>query len=93
MATILPGSPPAFDKNNVEGTVKALCAYTRNMHETLDFLLGQLEKDVDKLKDAVDAQGRTVTTLQTSVVDALQLMGQQYNELNARVSALEQQQT
>ena len=42
MASILPGSPPAFQKSDVESTVKALCAYTRNQHETLDYMLGQI---------------------------------------------------
>lgn len=90
MATILPDSPPAFDKNNVDGTVKALCAYNRNMHETMDYLLGQMEKDMDRLKNLITEQGKTITTLQTSMASALQLMNQQYTELNARVSALEQ---
>lgn len=89
MATILPGSPPAFDKNNVEGTVKALCAYTRNQHETLDFLLGQIEKDMDKLKGSISGQAETISALQASLVDALQIMNRQYTELSARVAALE----
>lgn len=93
MATILPGSPPAFNKNDVEGTVKALCAYTRNMHETMDFLLGQIEKDMTKLKDSMEEQGKTIATLQTSLVSALEIMNEQYLELNERVSALEAGQT
>lgn len=93
MATILPGSPPAFQKNDVGGTVKALCAYTRNMHETMDFLLGQIEKDMNKLKDGVQEQGKTIATLQTSIVSALELMNEQYLELSARVTALENRQT
>lgn len=47
MATILPDSPPAFNKNDIEGTVKALCSYTRNLHETLDFTLGQIQKKLN----------------------------------------------
>ena len=43
MATILPGSPPSFDRNDVNGTVKSLCNYTRSLQEKLDFMLGQLQ--------------------------------------------------
>lgn len=93
MATNLPGSPPAFDKNNVDGTVKALCAYNRNMHDTLDYTLGQIEKSITQVKDAIEEQGKTIATLQTAMVEALELMNKQYTELNARVSALEAGQT
>lgn len=93
MATILPGSPPAFNRNDVEGTVKALCAYVRNLHETLDYTLGQFEKELTKIKDG-DAQRDTkITNLQTGLVSALNLMNEQYTELNTRVSALEAGQT
>lgn len=93
MATILPGSPPAFDKNNVEGTVKALCAYTRNMHETLDYMLGQFKQDIQKISGSVEEQGKAITNLQMSLVETIQLMNQQYTELDTRVSALEAGQT
>ena len=93
MATILPGPPPAFNKNDVESTVKALCAYVRNLHETLDYTLGQIEKDMGNLRDAAAEQGKTIATLQTSLVEAIQLMNEQYTELNTRVSALEAGQT
>lgn len=100
MATILPGSPPSFNKNDVESTVKALCVYARNLHETLDYTLGQFEKNVNNLRDAIEAQNklieqqnRTISTLQTSLASALQIMNEQYTELNTRVSALEAGQT
>ena len=54
MATILPGSPPSFDRNDVNGTVKALCSYTRNMQENLDFMLGQLQKSMTSIQSSVD---------------------------------------
>lgn len=93
MATILPGSPPAFNRNDVEGTVKALCAYVRNLHETLDYTLGQFEKELTKIKDG-DAQRDTkITNLQTGLVSALNLMNEQYTNLDARVTALESNQT
>ncbi len=93
MASILPGSPPAFQKSDVESTVKALCAYARNQHETLDYMLGQIEKDFSKIKDAIEEQSKTTANLQTSLVSALELMSRQYTELSARLSALEANQT
>lgn len=90
MATILPGSPPAFDKNNVEGTVKALCAYTRNLHENLDYTLGLLEKELTGIKSLDAEQNGKITNLQAGLTGALSLMNEQYTELNARVTALEQ---
>lgn len=51
MATVLPGSPPAFNKNDVSGTVKALCNYTRVLQENLDFLLGQMKKEIISIQE------------------------------------------
>lgn len=92
MATILPGSPPAFNKNDVESTVKALCAYIRNLHETLDYTLGQFEKELTAIKTAGAARDARITNLQNSLASALQLMNEQYTELNTRVTALEAKQ-
>lgn len=75
MATTLPGSPPSFDRNDVNGTVKSLCNYTRSLQENLDFMLGQLQK--------------SMTAIQTSV----STLGDEYNKLAARVTALEQKNT
>ena len=44
MATTLPGSPPSFDRNDVNGTVKSLCNYTRSLQENLDFMLGSFKR-------------------------------------------------
>lgn len=93
MATILPGSPPAFNKNDVESTVKALCAYVRNLHETLDYTLGQFEKELTKIKDAGADLDTRISNLQSGLVGALELMNEQYTELNTRVTALESNQT
>lgn len=90
MATILPGSPPAFDKNNVEGTVKALCAYVRGLHENLSYTLGQMDKELSGIKGLDAEQSGKISNLQTGLTGALSLMNEQYTELNARVSALEQ---
>ena len=75
MATTLPGFPPSFDRNDVNGTVKSLCNYTRSLQENLDFMLGQLQK--------------SMTAIQTSV----STLGEEYNKLAARVTALEQKNT
>ena len=86
MATVLPGSPPSFSKNDIEGTVKSLCNYTRTLQENIDFTLGQLKKEMsaaqrelESLKDTISALQKTVSTLGTN-----------YNQLAARVTALEQ---
>ena len=59
MATVLPGSPPAFNPNDVEATVKALCNYLRGFQENTDYLFGQLQKahiaieaDISELKSS-----------------------------------------
>lgn len=95
MATILPGSPPAFNRNDAAGTVKALCAYTRNLQENLDFLLGQLRREADETRKAVSAQGETLSALGKSVTgvkeDVTTLRGR-YDSLALRVAALEAKQ-
>ena len=93
MATILPGSPPSFDRNDVNGTVKALCSYTRNLQEKLDFMLGQLQKNVTSMQSSVEGLTNRVSSLQTTlsgVQDSVDALGSEYNRLAARVTALEQ---
>lgn len=82
MATVLPGSPPAFDRNNVEGTVKSLCAYVRNLHETLDYTLRQFEKELTKIRDGDAQRDEKIINLQTGLTGVLSLMNEQYTELN-----------
>ena len=93
MATILPGSPPSFDRNDVNGTVKSLCNYTRNLQEKLDFMLGQLQKSVTSMQSSVEGLGTRVSSLQTTlsgVQQSVSTLGSEYNKLAARVTALEQ---
>ena len=93
MATILPGSPPTFNKNDVSGTVKSLCNYTRSMQENLDFILGQLKKDLAAVKGDVEWLTTKTDSLQTTmngVHSSVSDLGNQYNQLAARVAALEQ---
>lgn len=89
MATILPGSPPSFDRNDVAGTVKALCNYTRNLQENIDFLLGQLQKSVTAAQSSIEGLNTKTASLQTAVSS----LGTQCSSLDARVSALEQKTT
>lgn len=42
--------PPAFDRANIEGTVKNLCDYLIQLHEELDFTLEQMQKLLDQKK-------------------------------------------
>ena len=93
MATILPGSPPSFDRNDVNGTVKSLCNYTRSLQENLDFMLGQLQKSVTSMQSSVEGLGTRVSSLQTTlsgVQQSVSTLGTEYNKLAARVTALEQ---
>lgn len=86
MATTLPGSPPSFDRNDVNGTVKSLCNYTRNLQENLDFMLGQLQKSMTAIQTSVEGLNSKVSGVQQSV----STLGSEYNKLAARVTALEQ---
>lgn len=93
MATILPGSPPSFDRNDVNGTVKALCSYTRNLQENLDFMLGQLQKSMTAIQTSVEGLNSKASSLQTAlsgVQQSVSTLGSEYNKLAARVTALEQ---
>lgn len=96
MATTLPGSPPSFDRNDVNGTVKSLCNYTRNLQENLDFMLGQIKKNQETMQQSISSQGERVATLSSAmsgVQSSLSSLGNDVNHLAARVSALEQKGT
>lgn len=85
MATVLPGSPPGFDKENEAGTVRAICSYLRNMHDNVDFQLGQIKK-------ALETQQTLITSLteRNAVLDKdLSALRESCEALAARVSALE----
>lgn len=41
-------SPPSFDHNDLEGTVKKLCDYNIKLQEELQFLLTQMAKQSQK---------------------------------------------
>lgn len=92
MATVLPGSPPSFDRNDVSGTVKALCNYTRTLQENIDFMLGQLQKSVTAAQTSIEGLNTRTTSLQTTVSglqNSVGTLGTQYGQLAVRVAALE----
>lgn len=92
MATVLPGSPPSFDRNDVSGTVKALCNYTRTLQENIDFMLGQLQKSVTAAQTSIEGLNTKTTSLQSTVSglqNSVGTLGTQYNQLAVRVAALE----
>lgn len=96
MATILPGSPPSFNKNDVSGTVKALCSYTRTLQENLDFMLGQLQKSMTGMESSIEGLNSKVSSVQSTlngVQNSVATLGNQYNQLAARVAELEQKNT
>ena len=41
-------TPPAFDRNDLEGTVKRLCDYNARLQEELQWLLTQVAKQNQK---------------------------------------------
>jgi peptidoglycan hydrolase CwlO-like protein len=93
MATILPGSPPTFNKADVSGTVKALCNYTRTLQENIDFTLGQLRKELTAAQVNLESLQATVSSMKTtisSLQDNISTLETNYNSLAARVTALEQ---
>lgn len=96
MATILPGVPPTFDRNDVAGTVKRLCDYSRGMQENLDFLLAQIKKDISAHQEALEKQAEAIVAAQNAAAAAsrsVQSLASSYSSLAARVAALEQKNT
>ena len=93
MATTLPGSPPGFNKENVTGTVRAICSYLRTLHDNLDFQLGQFKKTQETQQGKVETLEKKVSSLEGGLRTAQQDIGTlqtNYNNLAARVTALEQ---
>lgn len=92
MATVLPGSPPGFSKDNVAGTVKTICSYLRSFHDNVDFQLGQHKKSLDERRSDIEALESRVKTLESGLTAAQADIGTlktNYNALLARVAALE----
>lgn len=99
MATVLPGSPPAFNKNDVSGTVKALCNYTRVLQENLDFLLGQMKKEIISIQEDITSLNGKLSAAQTAISglqsnleglsNSVTAQSAQIQNLSDRVSALE----
>lgn len=92
MATVLPGSPPSFDKENEAGTVRAICSYLRNMHDNVDFQLGQIRKTLETQQSAITSLteknaglSRELSTLRQNI----ETLQGDYETLAVRVSALE----
>lgn len=50
---VLPTKPPAFDRNDVAGTVKKLCDYNLQLQEQLDFQLAQMNKTLSAISQAL----------------------------------------
>lgn len=93
MATILPGSPPTFNRNDINGTVKALCAYIRSLQESVDFMLGQLKKGLDAAQASIEGLNAKTASLKTEVSglqNSVATLDTQYSQLAARVAVLEQ---
>lgn len=85
MATVLPGSPPAFDKDNEAGTLRVICNYLRNMHDNVDFQLGQIKKALETQQAAI----AVLTEKNAGLINEISTLREKYEALAARVSTLE----
>lgn len=52
----LPIKAPAFDKNDIPGTVKRICDYQIQLQEQLDFQLAQMNKTLSAISEALGGQ-------------------------------------
>lgn len=85
MATILPGSPPGYSKDNLTGTVRSVCGYLRDSHDNVDFQLGQIIRRMDAFtQQQAGLEGR-IKTAETAHATTLKAIA----ALEARVTALE----
>jgi hypothetical protein len=41
-------TPPVYDRNDPEGTIKKLCEYSAKLQEELQWVLTQMEKQIEK---------------------------------------------
>ncbi len=57
MATTLPETRRPMTETMWRETVKALCSYTRNLQENLDFMLGQIKKNQETMQQSISSQG------------------------------------
>ncbi len=93
MATVLPGSPPAFDKGNETGTVRAICNYLRSLHDNVDFQLGQVRKSLETQQNATTSLTEKNAGLETELSalrQEIETLKDDYTKLAALVSALGQ---
>ncbi len=92
MATVLPGSPPGSNKENVAGTVKAICGYLRTFHDNVDFQLGQIKKSLEGHAKRVETLEKKVQTLEKGLGQAektICTLQTKYDKHSARVTELE----
>lgn len=85
MATVLPGSPPTFDKENETGTVRAICNYLRQIHDNVDFQLGQIKKALETQQAAIGV----LTEKNAGLMNEISALREDHEALAARVSVLE----
>lgn len=100
MASVLPGSPPSFSKEDPIGTVRAVCNYLHTLQENLDFQLTQLQKSIDGNTKSIESISATVKTLVEAVKEleakaqaqaaTIVSIGEDMTALENRVLALEQ---
>lgn len=67
MASVLPGSPPGFRRDDLAGSVRALCGYMRTLQENVDFALGQQQRRLDAAEGAMGAMQETMAALKNAL--------------------------
>lgn len=55
MANIFPGSPPGYDREDLPGTVRALCVSLRSLYENAGLQIGYTQKVMAELEKRVEA--------------------------------------
>lgn len=85
MAFVLPGGAPEFRRGDLEGTLRRVCGYERELQENLNFCLGQLSKALDRANGGVEeaAVGREALAGRVAAAEAA------VKRLESRLAALE----
>lgn len=100
MSMMLSKKPPAYDRGDIPGSLKAVNDYLTYLYENIDYQMGQLKRTGSEsgaaAQEAAQQSGQTAQEL-SAVKSALTQLSAQLAEaverLDADVAALEQQYT
>ena len=86
-------TPPVYDKQDLEGTIKRLCDYNVMLNEQLQYCLTLMEKQINGVIDRMNKLGEKMKQLEEKVgsaVTRMDAMGESVARLYSRVGELEQ---